>query len=276
MLLAKLAAKAAMSRSGVAAGVRAAGQVGTAAAELMRSRRDPAVIARRRYRSARQRLWWWLVIAVAGAGATAGFVLSMVHTGVGAMPVVKCAVAALAAAWGGAGAYRAFTDVRRYGRQILALPPPQPARRPVTQAVKAELEQLDNYSDSLRTLVGMIGVTGTSDDRQILRTRREVLDAADEVETQIRAQADELTDLQQAWRGAPAAAREELTTAAAASTARIRTGVAEYGRLVTATSEVVSASGNLRSAAGGDRAHLSETTDRLRALAAGMRELSAR
>src|SRR6478609_3003166 len=65
------AAVRATTNAAVANGVDLAGQLGAAAAEMLRVRRDPAVIAQKKRRAARRRVRAWSFGVVGSGGATA-------------------------------------------------------------------------------------------------------------------------------------------------------------------------------------------------------------
>ena len=271
MSLPRAAMRLLLSRSALSRGVATAGQVHASASEMMRARRDPSAVARRKHLAAKRRLLIWGLSAAGALGWLVAVVVAVVRDGITAMLVVQLILLGLAVLWLGTGAVRAARDVWTRGRTVAALPPPAPTRRPVSSAARADLDRLGEYSDSLRSLVPLIGATGTADDRSVLRLRREVLEAADAVETRIRVQADELSRLQQAWRSAPVSSRDGLTTAAAGISAQVKQGVSDYGQLVAAASEAVAATSTATSAG---RAELTDTADRLRGLARGMAEVA--
>jgi len=98
-----------------------------------------------------------------------------------------------------------------------------------------------------------------------------VIGSADGAERLLRQQAQEYTGIRKTSVGAPSGARPGLDTTADALAARIRAGVAQYGCLVAAATETIAASAHL------DRSlvDLREPTERLQALAMGMREIAA-
>ncbi len=94
--------------------------------------------------------------------------------------------------------------------------------------------------------------------------------SADGAELLLRRQAQEYTGVRKTSAGAPAGARPGLDSTAAGLAERIRTGVAQYGSLVAAATETIVATAHL------DRTlvDLREPTERLQALAMGMREIA--
>lgn len=264
-------------------------QASGAATEFVRQRRDPAAVAGRRRRRARRAA---VAYGVGGLGALVFGVTrlspDLLSGGSAAPTIVMIVVLLLVAAWCAAGVVRSVRTGRRLDRELAALPAPRPARRPVDAAVRPAMQQLDGYSDGLRQLVGLIGATaGPSTtpttgrrapavDASILELRRDILAAADSTERHLRQRAADLSGVLRARSTAPAQARPGLEITARSLAEEIRSGVDEYGRLVTAAGETVAASRALAQQHPGvpPQAALQESTDRLRALAAGMRELS--
>jgi hypothetical protein len=159
------------------------------------------------------------------------------------------------------------------------------ARPPVAGEIRGEMARLDGYADGLRHLVGMIGIV---DDASVRVLRGEIVSAADASEARLRNQAVALTGLLKARRSAPPEAAKQLDATAGVLTRQIHDGVANYGQLVSAASEAVAASTTLAeqsdqgrsggvslTKSGANRyAELDHSIDQLRALAAGMRELT--
>ena len=283
----KTAGRALMATAAVGHGVDLAGQVSAAAAERIRVRRDPAVQARKRRRAASRRLKAWSAGAIVSGAVTAAGVAAVVDEGwtSGAVGAMVFLVAILV--WCIVGIVRAGVDLRARSRVLNTLPAPQPARPVVAASIRPEIDRLDGYSDGLRQLVGMIGIV--NDDADVLRLRDDILAAADSAEAGLRRQAQDLTGVLKAKRSAPPGATAQLDATAALMRRQIHDGVDGYGELVSAASEAVAASralaehGGLSGArlptgqlppgvvAGGE---LQSSTDQLRALAAGMRELT--
>ena len=165
-----------------------------------------------------------------------------------------------------------MADLRIRNRAVRALPPPQPARPAVAAAVRPEMDRLDGYSDGLRHLVAMIGVS--RDDPSVLAMRGDILTAADAAEDRLRQQAAEFSGLVRARSSAPAEARPRLAATAEVLRGQISAGVAGYGELVTAASETVAASRELAAGTPAPPSELRDRTDQLKALAIGMRELT--
>lgn len=266
-------------------------QASGAASEFVRQRRDPAaVVARRRRRARRAAMAYGaggLATGVLGATRLAGEVTAPV--------VVMVVVLLLVAAWCAAGVVRSVRAVRRCDRQLSALPAPAPARPAVDGAVRPAMQQLDGYSDGLRQLVALIGVApmplpgapvrsgrraGAGPvDPSVAELRRDILAAADATERHLRRRAADLSGVLRARSTAPAEARPGLEVTARSLADEIRAGVDGYGRLVTAAGETVAASRALSSSLGpgilgSGTAAVDESADRLRALAAGMREIT--
>jgi len=283
----KAAGRAITTTAAVGHGVDLAVQVSAAAAERIRVRRDPAVQARKRRRAASRRLKAWSAGAVVSGAVTATGVAAVLEDGwtAGAVGAMVFLVAILV--WCIVGVVRASVDLRARTRLMNALPAPQPARPAVAASIRPEIDRLDGYSDGLRHLVGMIGIV--NDDADVLRLRDDILAAADSTEAGLRSRAEDLTGVLRARRTAPPEAATQLEATATLLHRQIHDGVNGYGELVSAASEAVAASralaehgglngaqlptGQLTSgtAAGGE---LQIPTDQLRALAAGMRELT--
>ena len=208
----------------------------------------------------------WGVGTGLGLAGTAGAVVSLVTGSVTATGVFLLIFAAVVLFWAGTGLVRAVRDFRERSRVVAKLPPPQPGRATVHVSLREEMDLLGEYSDSLRQLVGAIGVT---DDGLVSDLRREVIDEADAAEVRLRRMAAQVTALRRSARSGRAT---DVTTAnAVAMRDQITAGVAEYGRLVVAASDAVQATGSLRGRLG----QLEPVTDRLTALTMGMRELAA-
>jgi hypothetical protein len=262
------------------------------AAEAMRKRRDPAYVAERRRVAARRRLTAWSLagLAMLGVGASGAVDIAQgdpTVTSVGATVLVAGLFVYCVA-----GTVQAGRDLRRRALEARLLPPPGPDRRAVTGALRPLIARLDAYSDALRQSVGMIGIAAaprsvrgssagaslvgassvgvaagaTSDAVQQLRN--ETLASADAAEMRLRSKAAEYTALMRGG-GAP-----ELVQVRARLEQELRDGVDEYGRLVAAASDAAGASQGLGHAALAGRTELAELTDRLAALADGMREIT--
>jgi len=284
----KAAVRALTTNAAVASGIDLAGQVGATAAEMMRARRDPAVIARKRRRAAKRRAQAWSVGVLASGGATAVAAATLLPGGLSAGLVLALIFLSALFVWCVVGAVRAAAELRARTRAVAALPPPSPARRAVAAEIRPEMARLDGYSDGLRHLIGMIGIA--DDDPGVRALRNETLSAADASEARLRQRAADLTGLLKARRTSPPGGAGQLDAAADQLRRQLHDGVAGYGELVTAAGEAVAASRQLADPAGGSRAQLmpadptvadvghhelEQHVDQLRALAAGMRELTA-
>jgi len=286
----KAAVRALTTNAAVASGIDLAGQVGATAAEMLRVRRDPAVIARKKRRAAKRRVQVWSGGVVGSGAATAVVAVTVLPAGVSAGAVLALIFLAALFVWCVVGAVRAAAELRARTRAVAALPPPSPARRAVAAEVRPEMARLDGYSDGLRHLVGMIGIV--DDDPGVRALRDETLSAADASEARLRQQAVDLTGVLKARRAAPPGTTEQLDAAAEVLRRQLRAGVAGYGELVSAAGEAVAASRRLADQAGGSGApalpasassasvreaqhhELEQQVDQLRSLAAGMRELT--
>lgn len=258
-----------VARSAVDRGLDLVTSVKDSAAEVLRTRRDPAHIAERRRIAARRRLMVWSLLVVGLAAMAAMGIVQVIRgegtvASVGAL-VLECGLLV----YSGISGVSAARDLAARTRAVCSLPPPQPARRAVAGPVRALLGQLDGYSDALRASLGMVGIaTGTAVDDDMRSLRDQTLAAADRAEVLIRNRAAEYTALQRASGGAAssdvAATRDRLE-------ADIRRDVAGYGRLVAAASDAAGASGQL---AARTNDGVADATERLTALATGMRELT--
>jgi len=288
----KAAVRALTTNAAVAQGVELAGQVSATAAEALRTRREPAVIAQKKRRAARRRVRGWTAGGVVSAGATTAGVVSLVGSGVSAGVAAILVVAIAALIWCVVGLVRAVTDLSARNRIIEALPPPAPSRSAVAPRIRPVIARLDGYSDGLRQLVGMVGLV--RDDPGMRRLRDEILSAADATELRLRQQARELGGLIKARKASPTSSAAQLDQAIVELEQEISAGVAGYGELVSAATEAVAASrqlaagtpgtavGNQRPAeieaaepkAAAVHPELAAPIDQLRSLAAGMRDLA--
>lgn len=270
----RAAVRAVMSRAVAGRGMDLVGQASGTAAEIIRNRRDPAVVAQRRRQAARRRVTAWSVGALLPAAFVA-YAITQLASGVGPSDVAMLVVFAGLLVWCLVGTARAAVDLRRRTAIARSLPAPQPRRPAVAAAVRPEIRLLDGYSDGLRQLVSMIGAENTAGaDDSIRSLRDDIIATADAAESRIRVQAAELTALSRSRTAAPAQAVRGIDDAAAGLVGSIRAGVQQYGALVTAASETAAASRDLARAIPGRDGAMDETIDRLRALAAGMRELT--
>ncbi|SDP11962.1 hypothetical protein SAMN04515671_2979 [Nakamurella panacisegetis] len=250
--------------SALSRGVETAGQVGASAAEFLRVRRDPAEVARRRHRAAVRRANIWGAGTAIGVAGGAAVTVGLVRDGVTVSAVFALILLLALTVWCALGLVRALRTVRAKARIVRELPPPAPARRPVASAIRAEIARLDSYSDGLRELILLM-----PDDRSVADLRGDVLGAADEAERLLRRQANEFTLLRKTAAGRDVPASVQATSENLV--AHIRYGVEHYGRLVSAATDTVVASAQLNRAV----ADLQPTTDRLRALSMGMKEIAA-
>jgi hypothetical protein len=283
-------------RSGavVGPGLDLAAQVGATAAEAVRSRREPAQVARRRQRAARRRVRAWSAGTVVTVAGGAGVVAV---GGLSAPAIVALAFLTLVLTLCVLRGIRAAGDLRNRNRVVNALPPPSPRRSAVAGELRAPMTRLDGYSDGLRRLVGMIGLI---EDGTVRSVRDEVIAAADATEQRLRDRAAEASTLIRARRRAAADVGGQLDGTIVAMRREIDDGVAGYGALVVAANEAVHATRSLAQGAPGQARppavapvgapapetvvhstvptwgapELAERIDQLHALAAGMRELT--
>jgi hypothetical protein len=278
-----------LTGAAVAQGVELAVQASATAAEALRARRDPALAAAKKRRAAKRRVAAWSVGAVLSGAVTATGAASMIEgdTSSGAIGGMILLVAVLT--WCIVGIIRASIDLRARSRMIATLPAPAPSRPAVAIEIRPEMVRLNGYSDGLRHLVGMIGIV--DDDAGVRALRDEILSAADASEARLRRQAIDLTVLLKARRNAPPEAAKQLEPTVGRLRQQIHDGVVGYGDLVSAASEAVAATRNLAdqtgrsgsgvpviggSAASSGTLHpeLDQPIEQLRALAAGMRDLT--
>ncbi|HEY7814320.1 MAG TPA: hypothetical protein VIC62_13845 [Nakamurella sp.] len=233
------------SGAAVEQGLDLAAQVSATATEALRSRREPALVARRRQRAARRRVKSWSAASAATVAGGAGVVAIAggVSTGMIIGLVVLTAVLVMCLA----RAVRAAADLKARTRMVNALPPPSPRRSAVAGELRPAMARLDGYSDGLRRLVGMVGLMGSDDlaDRTVRGLRDEVIRAADATELRLRTRAGEASELIRARRRAAADVGGELDATVAALRREIEDGVAGYGRLVTAANEAAHATRGL-------------------------------
>jgi hypothetical protein len=114
----------------------------------------------------------------------------------------------------------------------------------------------------------VVGAAAGASSDAVQQLRNETLASADAAEMRLRSKAAEYTAL---MRGGSA---PELARVRARLEQELRDGVDEYGRLVAAASDAAGASQGLGHAALAGRTELAELTDRLAALADGMREIT--
>ncbi len=240
----------------------------SAAGEMLRVRREPAVVAARRVRRARRRVGLWaagtavpaagVIVEVAGYGAAAFGSAEILRTMIYLALLVVCVTALV----------RAVVELRQRTAAQRSLPPPAPARTAVAVRIRPLMTQLGEYSDGLRKLAGLTGIDpGSALGREL---QLDIITSADAAEHTLRQRAAELTDIEAAAAGAPLEARPRLRGVADQLTAEIKEGVGEYGAFVGAVSEIVVAGRTLR----GESTELTDRTDQLRGLATGMRELA--
>jgi hypothetical protein len=266
-------AGAALARSG---GLRTAAgrgldlvtQVGDTAAEVVRSRRDPALVAERRRVAARRRLVLWSLATLLLAAFGATELVDVIGGDVTAASVGVLVLVFGLLLYCLIGVAKAGIDLIARTRVVRRLPAPQPQRRAVAPTIRPLFARLDGYSDALRQVTGTIGVAADDSDMRGLRDR--TLSAADAAEVRLRGRAAELTAM---LRGGKPPAGSPVAATCAQLKQQIAAGVDQYGRLVAAASEAASASSDLAERVapiGG----LGDATEQLNALAAGMREIT--
>ena len=268
----------------VAHGVEMAAMVSATASEALRTRRDPAAVAKRKVKAARRRVRGWAAGGVVSGALAATGTVTVIDEGPEAGAVGGMILLIALFIWCVVGVVRAAVDLRARKAVLASLPVAAPPRPAVAAEVRPEMARLDGYSDGLRQLVGMIGIV--EDEPGVRALRDEIISAADTSEATLRRQAQDLTGLIKTQRSAPPAAKAQLDGPIDALRSHIRHGVTSYGDLVSAASEAVAASRQLADQTGGapaagqlgrtDSTHpeLGRSIDQLRSLAAGMRELS--
>ena len=254
------------ARAVLARGADMAGQVGTAAAEVVRARRDPTAVATRQVTRARRRTVAWSVGGLATGGWAGAQIGSWVTAGVSASVVVWLILCTAVLAWVVPGLVRSVRDLVARKRTLALLPPPQPSRPAVPGLVRPQMQRLGQLSDGLRSLVGMIGWV---DDDTVLALRSDLIEAADAAEVRLRRTAAGLTGVLRARDAAAPDHRAAAQQVVDQTVAVIDAGVEEYARLVAAATETAAASSV--SPAG----ELAARADQLSALARGMREITA-
>jgi hypothetical protein len=276
--------RALSTSAAVAHGVEMAAMVSATAAEALRTRRDPAVVAQRKVKAARRRVRGWTAGAVVSGALAATGTVTVIDQGPEAGAIGAMVLLIALFVWCVVGIVRAAVDLRARKAVLAALPVASPKRPAVAGEIRPEMARLDGYSDGLRQLVGMIGIV--EDEPGVRALRDEIISAADTSEATLRRQALDLTGLIKAQRTAPPAAKAQLDGPIDALRQHIRQGVTSYGDLVSAASEAVAASRQLADQAGGStpdgqlgppgspHPELGRSIDQLRSLAAGMRELT--
>jgi len=237
----KAAAAQWASGAAVEQGLDLAAQLSATATEALRSRREPALVARRRQRAARRRVRSWSAASVATVAGGAGVVA--IAGGVSAGMIIALAVLAAFLTLCVARTVRAAADLKARTRAVHALPPPSPRRGAVVGELRPVMARLDGYSDGLRRLVAMIGLVG--DDSSVRALRDEVIRSADATEQRLRNRAADASELIRARRRAAADVGGELDATIVAMRREIEDGVASYGRLVTAANDAAHATRGL-------------------------------
>ncbi len=245
------------------------GQMTSAAGDMLRVRRDPAVAAQRRVRAAKRRTTLWSVgAAFPAAGLATTFLGGPAAAALEGFALGRTILYAAVLLLCLYGAIRGARDIRLRNKVFRELPPPPPHRPPVSSKIRGEMNKLGGYSDGLRQLTAMTGVDRDSEVAKELR--RDIIVAADGAERALRRRAAELTGIYEAMKTTPREAGAGLQQMAGQLTSEITSGVTAYGDLVSAASEIVVAANALRS----NSIELQDQTDQLRGLAMGMRELA--
>jgi len=225
--------------------------------------RDPrARLLRRRRRALRATGAWGLVTA--GFGGGAGLEVAVAHSPVGAVVLAGFAVVTgIAGARSGTKAYRLHkTPLPDPPPSPTALPPRESAAREPMERLAAAESSLDELLRQLsRPIGGVLQVPAES-----LAHARAI---ASEAATALRAAAEQLRAVERARDHAPPMERSELVEGVRRLRGQLDEGVDGYGSLVAAAGRAVAASSHAT-----PRRALTEATDHLAGLAAGLRELS--
>jgi len=231
--------------------------------QAVTSRRDPARLHAKRLRRARRAVG---VRSVAAAG------LGWLTATVGATPGLELGEVA----WGGATAVAALGAVSAGLRlaELRRAPVPAPRTAPLPGAVRVKRPPrdcpsrgpLDRLADRERALAGLLVHLGPAADEP----RVVAADAA----ALLRELGSRITAVDRARRGAPDASRAGLDSAVTSLVGRLEAGVTAYEALVVAAADAVAAGATLRTGDALLAARLSEATDSLAGLAAGLREVA--
>jgi hypothetical protein len=232
--------------------------------------RDPRARALRRRRRARR-----FAAVYGGTAAVAGTVTATLGSLPGVLEVSEIAggsVTALALLGAGTAGIRALR-LHRTPLPAPASPPlPAPASPPLPpsgSAARAPLARLASADAGLDELLALLarprhGVPALSPD-----SAASIRDAAAEAGVTLRTTAESLHAVERTVPTAPPGERAALAEAVHLLAERLDEGVDELSRLVSAAGHAVAAG-----SAGTPRAGLTEATDRLSGLAAGLRELA--
>jgi len=236
--------------------------VGQQVRRAVASVRDPRARALRRRRRARR-----AAAVYAGTAAVTGTVTATLGSLPGALEVSEIAggsVTALALLGAGTAGIRAL----RLHRTPLPAPasPPLP---PAGSAARTPLARLASAEAGLDELLALLarprhGVPMLSPD-----SAASIRDAATEAGVTLRGTAESLQAVERTVPTAPPGERAALAEAVHLLAERLDEGVDELSRLVSVAGQVVAAG-----SAGAPQARLTEATDRLAGLAAGLRELA--
>jgi hypothetical protein len=249
------ARRLALERAAAGAGDRLA-----ALRHAVTRRRDPARVHARRMRHARRAT----VVRSAAAGGL-GWAAAVAYPAAGLQP-------GEAALGGGAavlavGAVNAGLRLHRLRRTPVPAPRPRdlprPARPPRDCPSRGPLDRLAERERALAGLLVHLGAAGEE-------PRAVALDAAATL-CELGAR---VTAVHQARRGAPPASVAGLDAAVAALVAQLEAGVAGYDALVVAAADAVAASATLQAGDPVLLLRLTEATDSLAGLAAGLRAVT--
>ncbi|HYT09680.1 MAG TPA: hypothetical protein VEL73_03380 [Mycobacteriales bacterium] len=231
--------------------------------DAVSARRDPARVHARRLRRAQRAVG---VRSVAAGG------LAWLTATVGARPGLELGEIA----WGGATAVVATAAVAA-GLRLAELrrapvPPPRPVAHRLAPRVKRPPRDcpsrgpLDRLADRERALAGLLAHLGAP--------AAEPSAVAADAAAVLRDLGSRVTAVDQARRGAPASSAAGLDAAVAVLVGQLDAGVAAYDSLVLAAADAVAASATLRAGDPLLTLRLTEATDSLAGLAAGLREVA--
>ncbi len=224
--------------------------------------RDPRARALRRRRRARR-----AAAVYAGMAAVAGTITATLGDLPGTLEISEIAggsVTVLALLGAGTAGIRAL----RLHRTPLPAPasPPLP---PPSSAARAPLARLAAAEAGLDDLLALLARPRHGAPALPPDAASSIRDAAAEASVTLRGMAESLQAVERAVPTAPVGERAALTDAVHLLTVRLDEGVDELSRLVSAAGHVVAAG-----SAGTPGSRLTEATDRLSGLAAGLRELA--
>ena len=243
MSMRKAVVRGAMAKAVTAGRSEVVQHATSAAGEMLRVRRDPAVAAARRVQSAQRRVGLWSAAAVVPAGALGVQFLSSAGA-FASQEVLRTMLYLAMLVVAVVGLVRAAGELRGRRRAQRALPPPQPRADRGRRPDPAATGRAGQYSDGLRKLAGLTGLDPSS---ALARELRDDIIAAADSRREVVAGAGGGADRPRARRRHRAGRRPARPAGVADQLAAdITAGVAEYGNYVTAVSEIVVAGRTMR------------------------------